>query len=193
MDSHPEPGILECEVKWALRSTAVNKASECDEVPIKLFKSLKDNAIKVLHSLCQQIWKTKQWPQDWKRSIFIPIPKKGSTKEYANHRTIALISHASKVMLKILHARLQHFVNQELPDVQAGFRKRKGTRDQIANILWIIEKAREFWKNIYLCSLTILKPSTVWIMTICGNLLERWEYQTILPVSWEICVWIKKQ
>ena len=110
-----------------------------------------------------------------------------------HHWTIAFISCASKVMLKILHARLQHFVNQELPDVQAGFRKRKGTRDQIANILWIIEKAREFWKNIYLCSLTILKPSTVWIMTICGNVLERWEYQTILPVSWEICVWIKKQ
>ena len=144
MDSYPEPDILECEIKWALRSTAVNKTSECDEVSVELFKSLKDNAIKVLHSLCQQIWKTKQCPQDWKRSIFIPIPKKGSTKEYANHRTIALISHASKIMLKILQASLQHFVNHELPDVQVGFRKGKGTRDQIANILWIIEKAREF-------------------------------------------------
>ena len=115
--SHPEPDILECEIKWALRSSAVNKASGCDKIPAELFKSLKEDAIKVLHSLCEQIWKTQQWPQDWKRSILIPIPKKGSTKECANHQTIALISHASKVMLKILHARLQHYVNQELPDV----------------------------------------------------------------------------
>ena len=118
---------------WALRSAAV-KAIECNEIAAELFKSLKEVAIKVLHSLCQQVWKTQQWPQDWKRSILIPFPKKGSTKECANHWTIALISHASKVMLKILHARLQHYVNQELPDVQAGFRKRRGTRGQIANI-----------------------------------------------------------
>ena len=123
------------------------------------------------------------WPQDWKRSILIPIPKKNSTKECANHRTIALISHASKVMLKILHARLQHYANQELPGVQAGFRKGRGTRDQIANICWIIEKAREFQKNIYLVSSITIKPLTVWIMTSCGKLLERWEYQTIIPVS----------
>ena len=134
-----------------MRHAAVNKASGCDEIPAGLFKSLKDDAIKVLHSLCQQIWKTQQWPQDWKMSILIPIPKKGSTKECANHWTVALISHASKVMLKILHARLQHYANQELPDVQAGFRKGRGTRDQIANIHWIIEKAREFQKNIYFC------------------------------------------
>ena len=132
--THSEPNILECEVKWALESTVVNKASGCDEIPAGLFKSLKDDAIKVLHSLCQQIWKTQQWPQDWKRSILIPIPKKGSTKECANHRTVALISHASKVMLKILHARLQHYANQELPDVQVGFRKVRGTREQIASI-----------------------------------------------------------
>ena len=105
---------------------------------------LKDDAVKVLHSICQQIWKTQQWPQDWKRSIFIPIPKKGNAKEYSNNRTITLISHASKVMLKILQARLQQYMNRELPDVQAGFRKGRGTRDQIANIRWIIEKAREF-------------------------------------------------
>ena len=148
--SHPEPDILECKVKWALRSTAVNKASGCNEIPKELFKSLKDNAINVLHSLCQQIQKTQQWPQDWKRSILIPIPKKSSTKECANHQTIAFISHASKVMLKILHARLQHYGNQELPDVQAGFRKGRGTRDQIANIHWIIGKAKEFQKNICL-------------------------------------------
>ena len=111
----------------------------------------------MLHSLCQQIWKTQQWPQDWKRSIFIPVPKKGGTKECSNHRTIALISCASKVMLKILHARLQHYMKQELPDVQAGFRKGRGTRDQIANICWIIKKAREFQKNIYLCFINYAK------------------------------------
>ena len=111
----------------------------------------------MLLSICQQIWKTHQWPQDWKRSILIPIPKKGSTKECANHQTFALISHSSKVMLKILPARLQHYANQELPDVQAGFRKGRGTRDQIANILWIIEKPREFQKNIYLCFINYAK------------------------------------
>ena len=117
---------------------------------------LKDDAIKVLHSICQQIWKNQQWLQNWKRSILISIPK-GSTKECANHRMIALISHASKVMLKILHARLQHYVNQELPDVQAGFRKGIRTRDQIANIHWIIGKAREFQNNIYLCFINYAK------------------------------------
>ena len=126
-------------------------------IPGELFKTLKDDAIKVLHSMCQQIWKTQQWPQDWKRSILIPIPKKGSTKECSNHWTIALISHDSKVMLKILHAKLQHYVNQELPDVQAGFRKGRGTRDQTANICWVIEKTREFQKNIYLCFIDFAK------------------------------------
>ena len=141
--SHPEPDILEWEVKWALRSTAVNKATECDQIPAELFKSRKDDAIKVLNSLCQQIWKTQQWPKDWKRSILIPIPKKGNTKECANHWIITFISDASKAMLKILHARLQHYVNQELPDVQAGFRKGRGTRDQTASIHWIIEKVKQ--------------------------------------------------
>ena len=117
----------------------------------QLCKSLQDDVIKVLHSLCQQIWKIQKWPQDWKRSIIIPVPKKGSTKECANHLTTALISHASKVMLKILYARLHYYANQELLGVQAGFRKGRGTRDQITNICWIIEKAREFQKNIYLC------------------------------------------
>ena len=156
--SHPEPDILESEVKRALRSTAVNKASGFNELPAELFRSLKEDAIKVLHSLCQQIWKTRQWSQDWKRSILIPVPKKGSTKECANHRTIALISHASKVMLKIFHARLQYYVNQELPDVQAGFRKGSGTRDQIGNIWWIIEKARDFRKSSISVLSTILMP-----------------------------------
>ena len=118
---------------------------------------LKADAVKVLHSICQQIWKTQQWPQDWKRSVFIPIPKKGSAKECSNHHTIALISQASKVILKILQARLQQYVKHELPDVQAGFRKGRGTRDQIANIHWIIETAREFQKNIYFCFIDYAK------------------------------------
>ena len=116
-----------------------------------LFQILKDDAVKVPHSICQHIWKTQQWPQDWKRSVFIPLPKKGNAKECSNYRTIALISHTSEVMLKILQARLQQYVNCELPDVQAGFRKGRGTRDQIANIHWIIKKVREFQRNIYFC------------------------------------------
>ena len=143
---------------------------------------LKDDAVKVLHSICQQIWTTQQWPQDWKRSVFIPIPKKGNAKECSNYCTIALISHASKVMLKILQARLQQYVNRELPDVQAGFRKGRGTRDQIANIRWIIKKARECQKNIVSASLTMQKSLTVWITTNCGK-FKRQEYQSTLPAS----------
>ena len=143
------PDILECEVKWALGSITMNKVSGGDGIPVELFQILKDDAVKVLHSICQQIWKTQQWPQDCKRSIFILIPKKGNAKECSNYCTIALILHTSKVMLKILQARLQQYMNRELPDVKAGFRKSRGARDQIANICWIIEKAREFQKNIY--------------------------------------------
>ena len=140
--THLEPDILECEVKWTLGSITMNKACGGDRIPVELFQILKDDAVKMLHSICQQIWKTHQCPQDWKRSIFIPIPKKCNAKECSNYRTIALISHTSKVMLKILQARLQQYVNHEPPDVQAGFRKGRGTRDQIANIHWIIKKAR---------------------------------------------------
>ena len=136
---HLEPDLLECEVKWALGRITMNKARGGDEIPVELFQIMEDDAVKVLHSICQQIWKTQQWPQDWKRSVFIPIPKKGNAKECSKYYTIALISHASKVMLKILQARLQQYLNCELPDVQAGFRKGRGTRDQIANIGWIIE------------------------------------------------------
>ena len=131
---HLEPDILECGVRWVLGSITTNKTSGGDGIPSELFQILKDDAVKVLHSICQQIWKTQQRPQDWKRSVFIPIPKEGNEKECSNYRTIALISHTSKVMLKILQARLQQFLNHELPDVQAGFRKDRGTRDQIANI-----------------------------------------------------------
>ena len=127
--SHLEQDILEYEVRWALESNTTNKASGGGGIPVELFQILKDNAMKVLHSICQQIWKTQQWPQDWKSSVFIPIPKKGNAKQYSNYHTITLISHASKVMLKILQARLQQYVNCELPDVQADFRKGRGTRD----------------------------------------------------------------
>ena len=146
-----EPDILKCVVKLAWGSITTNKASGGDGIPVELFQILKDDATKVLHSVCHQISKTQQWPLDWKSSVFIPIPKKGNTKECSNYRTIALISHASKVMLKILQVRLQQYMNQDLSDVQAGFRKGRRTRDQIANIPWAIEKAREFQKNIYFC------------------------------------------
>ena len=141
---------------------------------------------------CQQIWKTQQGPQDWKRSVFIPIPKKGNAKECSNYHTITLILHSSKVMLKSLQARLQQHMNCELPDVQAGFRKGRGTRDQITNIWWIIKKA-EFQKKSISALFTMSKPLTVWITTNCGKFWERWEYQTTWPTSWEICMHVRKQ
>ena len=147
-------------------------------------------AVKVLHSI---IHKSQQWPQDWKRSVFIPIPKKGYAKECSNYHKISLISHARKVMLKIFQARLQQYMNGELPDVQAGFRKGRGTRDQIANICWIIKKQENFRKISTSVSLTMPKPLTVWITTNCGKFWKRWEYQTTWPVSWEICMKVRKQ
>ena len=179
MIAYLEPDILDYEVKWTLGSITMNKASGGDGISVELFQILKDDAVKVLHSICQQIWKTPQWPQDWKRSAVISIPKKGNAKECSNYHTIALISHASKVVLKILQARLQQYVNRELSDVQAGFRKGRGTRDQIVNIHWIIEKAREFQKNIYFCFIDYAKPLTVRITTNCEKFLKRWEYQAI--------------
>ena len=156
----------------------MNKANGCDGIPARLFQILKDDVVKVLHSIYQQIWKTQQWPQDWKRSVFFPIPKKGNAKECSNYCTIALNSHASKVMLKILQARLQQYKNQEIPDIQAGFRKGRGVRDQIANIHWIIEKAREFQKKkktqpSTFSLLTALKPLSVEITVNCGKFLKR--------------------
>ena len=156
--THLEPNILECEIKRALGSITMNKASGGDGIPAELFQILKDDAVKVLHSICQQIWKTQQWPQEWKRSVFIPVPKKGNAKECSNYLTIALISHASKVMLKILQARLQQYVNRELPDVHAGFRKGRGTRDQILNYFWIIKKAESSRKTSISALLTMPKP-----------------------------------
>ena len=144
----------------------MNEASGGYGIPVELFHILKDDAVKVLHSISHQIWKSQQWPQDWKRSVFIPMPNKGNAKECSNYHTIALISHASKVMLKILQARLQQYMNQELPYVQAGFRKGRGTRVQIAKICWIIKKAR----------LATLKPLMVWITTKSGKFFKSWEY-----------------
>ena len=152
-----KPDILGYKAKGALGSITTNKASGGDGIPVELFQILKDDAGKVLHSSCQQIWKTQQWSRDWKRSFFTPISKKGNVKEYSNYCTIALISHASKVMLKILQARFQQYMNHELLDVQAGFREGRRTRDQIANILWIIEKTRQFQKIICFCFIDYAK------------------------------------
>ena len=171
-----------------------NKASRDDGIPVELVQVLKDDTGKVLLNMpnLEQIWKTQQQPQDWKRLVFIPIPKKGNAKECSNYHTIALISHTSKIMLKILQARLQQYINHELPDVQAGFRKGWGTRDQIANIRWIIEKAKDFQKKKSTPALlTTPKPLTVWITTNCGEFFKRWEYQTTWPASWEICMQVK--
>ena len=150
MVTHLEADILKCEVKWALGNITVNKDSGGDGMPVELFQILKDDAVKVLHSICQQIWKTKQWPQDWTRSVFIPIPNKGNAKGCSNYHTVEFILHARKVILKTLQARFQQYINHERPDVQGRFRKDRGTRDQIANIHWIIKKVREFQKNIFM-------------------------------------------
>ena len=189
--THLEPDILECEVKWTLGNITTNKTSGGDKIRVELFQILKDDAVKVLNSICQQISKTQQWPQDWKRSVFIPIPKKGNAKECSNCRTITPILYTSKEMLKILQARLQQSVNCEPPYVQAGFRKGRGTRDQIANIHRIIEKAREFQKNI--CFIDYAKAFDCVDHNKLWKILKRWEYQTTWPVSWEICVQVKKQ
>ena len=171
--AHLEPDILASEVKWAFGSITRNKGTGGDGIPVELLQILKDDAVKVLHSICQQIWKT-QCPQDWKRSVFILIPKKGNAKECSNYCTITLISHSCKVMLKILQARLQQYVNCEIPDVQAGFRKGRGTRDQIANICWITEKAREFQKSIYFCFIEYAK-GFVWITKNCGKFFKKYQ------------------
>ena len=197
-----ELDIVECEVKWALRSITTNKASWGDRIPVELFQILNDDVVKVLHSICQQIWKTQQWPQDWKRSVFIPIPKKGSPNECSNYCTIALISHATKVMLKILQFLFflqkpgfcnmwtMNFLMFKL-DLEKA--EKLWTRDQIANICWVIKKARQSKENTYSALLTMPKPLTVWITTNCGKVFKRWGYQDTWPASWEICMQVRKQ
>ena len=147
----------------------------------------------MLHSISQEIWKTQQWPEDWERSVFIPIPKKGNAKECSNYHTIALISHASKVIFKILQARLQQYVNHELPDVQASFRKGRGTRDHIANIGWIIKKAREFEKNIYFCFSDYAKAFDCVDHNNYGKFFKEMGIPDTWPASWEICMQVKEQ
>ena len=186
VNTHTEPDNLECEVNWALGSITTNKASGGEfqlRISVELFQILKDDAVKVLHSIWQQIWKTQQWPQDWKSSVFILIPKKSSAEECSSYCTIVLISHASKVILKILQATFQQYTNHELPDVQAGFRKGRGTRDQIVNICWIIEKAREFQKNIYFCFIDYAKAFDC-VEHNCGKFLKRSPY---LPPEKPVC------
>ena len=161
-------------------------------MPVELLKIIKDDAVKVPHSIFQQIWKTQQWPQDWKRSVFIPISKKDNSKECSNYYTVVLISRASKVMVKILQAGLQLYVNRELPDLQAGFWRDRGTRDQTSNICWTMGKTSEFKKTSTSVSLIRLKPLTVWIITN-WKLLKRWEYQNTLHFSCETWMWVKKQ
>ena len=174
----------------ALRSITMNKASGSYGTPVELFQILKDDAVKVLHSICQQIWKTHQWPQEWKGWVFIPVPKKGNSKQFSNYCTIALISHASKVVLKILQIRLQQYMNRELPDVQDGFRKGRGTRDQIANIHCIIKKAREFQKNIYFCFIDYAKAFD----SVSQSTVENSERDgTTWPTSWKTCMQVRKQ
>ena len=171
----------------------MNKANAGDRIPIELFQILKDDAVKVLHSICQQIWKPQQSPQDLKRSVFIPIPKKGNAKECSNNHTIALISHASKVMLKILQARLQQYVNHGLPDVQAGFKKGRGTRDQTDNIRRIMEKARELQKNIYFCFIDYAKALDCVDHNKLCEILKEMGIPDHLTASWETYMQVRKQ
>ena len=176
--THLEPDILEREVKWALQSITTNKASGGNGIPVELFQTLKHDAVKVLHSICQQIWKTQQWPQDWKRSVFIPIPKKVKAKECSNYHTIVLISHGSKVMLKIVQARLQQYMNCEIPDVQAGLGKAEEPEIKLPTSAGSLKKQESSRKTSTSALLTMPKPLTVWITTNCGKFFKRWEYQT---------------
>ena len=190
--THLEPEILEWEVKWALGNITTNKASGGDEIPVELFQILKDDAVKVLYSLCQKIWKTQQWPHDWKRSVFIPIPKKGNAKECSNYCTIALISHTGKVMLKVLQAGFNNTWTMKFQMFQLDLEKAEET-DQIANILWIFEKKQKIpGKHLYLLY-WLAKALTVWITINCEKFWKRWAYQTTWPASWEICMQVRMQ
>ena len=191
MTTHVEPDTLECEIKWALGSITMNKATGGDGIPAELFQILKDYAVKVLHSICQQIWKTQQWPQDRKRSVFILIPKKGNAKECSNYCTIALISHASKLMLKILQARLQQYVNRELW-CKLDLEKAEEPKIKLPTSFGSSKK-QESSRKTSTALLTTPKVLTLWITTNHGKFLKRWEYQTIWPASWEICTQVKKQ
>ena len=174
--THLESDILESEVKWALGSITTNKASGGDGIPVELFQILKDVAVKLLHSICQQFWKTQQWPQDWKRSVFIPVPKKGNAKECLNYCTIALILHASKVMLKILQARFQQYVNFQM--FKLDLEKAEEPEIKLLTSIGSSKKQESSRKISTFALLTTPKPLSVWITTNCGEFFKRWEYQT---------------
>ena len=182
MITHLEPDILKCEVKWAFGSITMNKASGSEWIPVELFQILKDDPVKGLHSICQN-WKTQQWPQDWERAVFFPIPKKGNAKEFSNSHTIALISHSSKVMLKIIQAKRQQYMNHELPDVQGGFKKAEEPEIKLPTCVGSPKKQESSRKTSISALLTMPKPLTVWITINCGKFLKRWEYQTTWPAS----------
>ena len=179
--------------QWALASITKNKASGGDGIPSELFQILKDDAVKVLHSICQQIWKTQQWPQEWKKSVFIPIPKKGNAKECSNYRTIVLISHASKVMLKILQARLQQYVNRDIQMFKLDLEKAEEPETKLLTSVGSSKNKENSRKTSVSALLTTPKPLNVWITANCGKFLKRWEYQITWPASWEICMHVKKQ
>ena len=178
MITHLEPDILECEVKWALESTTTNKASGGDEIPVELFQILRDDSVKVLHSICQQIWKSQQWPQDWKRSVFIPISKKGTAKECSNYCTIGLISHVSKVMIKILQARLQQYMNHELPVFKLVIEKAEEPENKLPTSAGSSKKEENSRKTYMSAFLTMPMPLTVCITINCGKFFKTWEHQT---------------
>ena len=185
--------ILENEVKWAIERFTMNKPSGGDGIRVELFQILKDDAVKVLHSICQKIWKTQWWSQDWKRSVFIPIPKKGNAKQCSNYCTIELISDAGKVMLKILQARLQEYLNWKLPDVKLDLEKAEESEIKLPTSNGSLKKKEISRKTSTSALLTMPKPLTVWITTNYGKFFKRWEYQTIRPASWEICMHVRKQ
>ena len=192
MITHLEPGILECKVRWALGSIIMNKASGGDEIPAELFQVLKDDAVKVLHSVCQQIWKTQQWPRDLKMSVFIPIPKTGNAKQCSNYRTIALISHGSKRMLKILQARLQQYMNHELQMSKLDLEKPEEPEIKLPTSIGSLKKQESSRKTSISALLTMPKPLCESQQTV-EKFLKRWEHQTTLLASWEICMQVKKQ
>ena len=191
--THLEPDILECDIKCALGSITTIRDNGGDGIPIELFQILKDDAVKVLHSIFQQVWKTQQRPKDWKMSVFIPIPKKGNPKECSNYWTIARILHTSKVMLKLLQARLQQSGNCDLPDVQAGLEKAEEPEIKLPTSAGSSTKQESCRKTFISALLSMSKPLTVWITINCGNFWKRWDYHTTWPASWEICMQVRKQ
>ena len=191
--THLELDILECEVKWALGSITTNKASGGDSIPVELFQILKDDAVKVLHSTCQEIWKTQQWPQDWKRSVFIPISKKGNAKECSNYWTVAVISHASKVMLKILQPGFSNMWTMNFQMFKLVLEKAEEPEIKLSISARSWKKQESSRKTSISALLTMPKPLTVWITLNCGKSWERWEYQTTWPASWEMCMQIRKR